>query len=120
MYAELFQRPIVWIRESSIPTVAAVVAAPIWKLCPANLSAGRLAFFRASCTAFTKLSRVSGRPSFHMNKGPGFGPLVDIYESRAATGHRSLSVRPIVIWTPSLKGSVFDFFSLINMIDGFF
>ena len=39
-YDELFQRPSVWMVESSKPADAAVVAAPIRKLWPANFSAG--------------------------------------------------------------------------------
>ena len=39
-YDELFQRPSVWMVESSKRADAAVVAAPIQKLWPANFSAG--------------------------------------------------------------------------------
>ena len=39
-YDELFQRPSVWMVESSKPADAAVVAAPIQKLWPANFSTG--------------------------------------------------------------------------------
>jgi len=57
VYAELSHRPMVLINESWIPLLAAVVAAPILKLWPANWEAFTPDAAMAFLTAFTNLSR---------------------------------------------------------------
>ena len=63
--------------ESSIPDEAAVVAAPMQKLCPAYLLAGRLAFNKASLTWFTNLGFERGVLLCHRKRGPGEVPRWD-------------------------------------------
>lgn len=65
--AVIFHQPRVYIVESSRPAFAAVVAAPIRKLCPQ--SAGKAAQ-RASLTFATKYGLVNGIPLLRVKKGP--------------------------------------------------
>ena len=54
-----------------MPAEAAVVAAPIRKLCPAKLLAGKLAVVRADLTLSTNLDFDKGDPDFQQKRGPG-------------------------------------------------
>ena len=49
---------------------------------------------------------MRGLPSRKRKKGPGPGPLRAMNARTAATGHKSLSVLPMKISAPTLKGSV--------------
>ena len=105
-------------REFSKPMDAAVVAAPMRKLWPANCSAGRFAFFSTFRTSSTNCNRVRGRPSCQMNSGPGLSPRFAKYDSKAVTRQSLSLVRPTVIRTPCRKGSVFDFLRWIAIMEG--
>ena len=94
--------------ESSIPTAAAAVAAPILKLWPEYLDASTPDAPRASRTCFTSPSLVSGVPPANLKNGPCDRPLTAKYAATAATGHNPLPVFPRYTETPFLKGSVLD------------
>ena len=92
--------------STGIPHAAAVVAAPIRKLCPAYFSG----FFTASVRAFqsseTNWTRVRGC-QLDKNKGPSPFPRTTKYASSAATGieaNQSCSERstPLDEMDPSL------------------
>ena len=59
--------------QSFVPLAAAVVAAPILKLCPQYFDWPILAFRRASRTWTMKSCLVRGRPSSEQNNGPWEG-----------------------------------------------
>ena len=61
--AEDFHWPNTWMRESGTPAAAAVVAAPMRKLCPLKPPTSMLWGRRASLTACTKAERVRGSHS---------------------------------------------------------
>ena len=86
--AVLFHRLSVQIVESSSPAFAAVVAAPIQKLCPAKWWSGTPATMRASLTLAIKYGWVNGSPLVWIKKGPLEAPLCAMYNSTAATGQR--------------------------------
>ena len=67
-------QPRVLIRESGKPANAAVVAAPIQKLCPEYLESSTLAKRNAAQTAEANLARVKLLLSSKWEKGPGAGP----------------------------------------------
>ena len=92
--AELFHLPRAFIVESSKPTFAAVVAAPMRKLWPAKCRYGRPTAVRASLTLATKYDFVSGSPSARIKKGPTADPLCIMYVTHAVTGQRVSCVRP--------------------------
>ena len=100
----------VLIRESSTPRAAAVVAAPILKLCPANFDASKPVFDSASLTLLTNCSRDKGRPSLNWKKGPGWLPRIAKYAATVDTGHSLFPVFPKNIDTPHRNGSVLDAF----------
>ena len=54
--------------ESLTAMVAAVISAPILKLCPANLSAGRLAIFKMSCSSDINLVLIRVLPLHFRHK----------------------------------------------------
>ena len=96
-YAAERHCPSVWIDESSIPTSAAAVAAPMRKLWPvtAASAAGSIPDdIRASRTATTNRRLVSGKPSWNRNRGPWACPRKAIYANTADTGQISWCVRP--------------------------
>ena len=72
-YAELFHLPSVWIRESSNPLLAAVLAAPIRKLWPVKPAASRPVLVSACCTSDTIDARERGEPDSKQKSGPGLG-----------------------------------------------
>ncbi len=74
--AELFQRPIILMVESSIPALAAAVAAPILKLWPAKFSYGRPTACSAALISWVKLAFVSGLLSLNLKNGPAWSPLM--------------------------------------------
>ena len=53
-----------------------------------------------------------------MNKGPGVSPLIEMKLRRAATGQRSLLVRPRYTVAPDLNGSVFEALMRRMIIEG--
>ena len=88
--------------------MAAVVAAPILKLCPAKSLAGRPALVRADLTSSTNFVFVRGDPSSQINKAPGFDPLLVKYLNMANTGQISSPVLPTITLIPILPWSVLD------------
>ena len=86
--------------ESSTPCWAAVVAAPILKLCPEKGFGSIPADIRAFLTSVTKRGLVRGLPSWKMNRGPGLLPLITMYANKAETGQRGLLVQPTYTSTP--------------------
>lgn len=64
-YVALFHRPSCFMVESGSPTFAAVVAAPIRKLCPENPEGSMLAEVKAPLRHDTKQLRVSGTPDWN-------------------------------------------------------
>ena len=86
--------------------MAAVVAAPIWKLWPVKSLAGRPALVRADLTSSTNFVFVKGDPSSQMNKAPGLEPLLFRYLNRADTGQISSPVLHTMTLTPILPSSV--------------
>ena len=98
--AELFHRPRVRIVESSIPALAAVVAAPIRKLCPAKLLYGRSAASKAVLTCCVNFALHNGFPPLNLKNGPGVAPRIAIYASMAVTGHNLQPVLPTNTSTP--------------------
>ena len=95
-------------RESYNPHWAAVVAAPILKLCPAYFSAGSPAAVRAVHSLSTKTALVKNFPLCHLNRVPGPFPLKIRNPSIASIGHRVLYVAPRWIVNPWRKGSVLE------------
>ena len=71
-YAELLHLLIVLITESSIPTLAAVVAAPMRTLCPAKFCSSKPIALNPSLTLLVNRAFVRGRSSW--KRGPPFGP----------------------------------------------
>jgi len=108
--AELCQRPKVWIVESSNPTKAAVVAAPIRKLCPANWSWGSPMALRQARTRFVKPHFVTGFPVVSRKKGPAGNCFLMLTKfSMANTGHVFDPVIPTMMSAPLPNWSVLDF-----------
>ena len=68
----------------SIPTAAAVVVAPIRKLCPEYRV---ISGFKASLSLATSISLDKGTPDTSLKKGPSAQPLIAKYAAIAATGH---------------------------------
>ena len=118
-HAWLFHRPSVLMVSTGIPQTAAVVAAPIRKLCPAYSSGLRPALARTFLSAITRRWRVRASPDLNRNSGPSPGPRIAIYASMAATGQSGVSVLPMYIVTPYLNGSVFDCLMQTARILGF-
>ena len=67
--AELLHLPIVLITKSSIPTLAAAVAAPMRKLCPAKFCSGKPTAFRPSLIFVVNIDFVRGHSSSNKKKG---------------------------------------------------
>ena len=107
--AALFHRPRIRIVESSIPALAAAVAAPIRKLCPAKLLYGRPTAIRASLTLATNLGFVKGDWLANLKNVPLLEPRTTTYAVTASTGQSVSPVRPIYTSTPFPNWSVFDF-----------
>ena len=110
-YAALDHLPNILIVASPSPRAAAVVAAPLRKLCPVYPSAEMPLLLNAFWVSWTKRGLVSGFPSWRQNNGPSVLPLFPKYASIAPTGHSLLPVRPTYTSTPLLNGSVFEVFS---------
>ena len=68
--AVLFHLPSIRIVESSKPTLAAVVAAPIRKLWPANCDSGSPIAYNAALTCCVNVAFVSGFPFLNLRNGP--------------------------------------------------
>ena len=98
--AELCHRPNSWIVESSTPANAAVVAAPIRKLCPAYWPWGTPRVTNILRISPTNVFFRRGFPAASMNRGPGRSPRLAKYPSTAATGQRLVSVWPRTTSTP--------------------
>ena len=94
--------------ESSSPLAAAVVAAPIRKLCSLYLASSRPVFCSASLTLVTKRCLVKNDPFENMKRGSSFAPLTTRYHSNAVTGQRFEDVLPMNRSTPFRNGSVLD------------
>ena len=106
LYAALFQRPRVWMSESSSPLWAAVVAAPIRKLCPLYLECCTPTSRNAACRRETNIDLVSGSPLVAIKRGPWPELRTLMYSISALTGHTSDPVDPRKTSTPKRKGSV--------------
>ena len=93
-----------------------MVAAPIWKECPAYCDESIPTRDNASRIFRMKRDFIKGRPSANRNKKPGLLPRMAKCDSSAATGQSELCVRPMTISTPFRKGSVLEAFrrSLTN------
>ena len=100
MKAALLHWPSLRIVESSRPTFAAAVAAPILKLCPAKFMYGSPILRRASLIDEENFALVRGVSSLNLKKGPGSGPLLAMYVSVANTGHNSPPVLPMYMCAP--------------------
>ena len=109
-YAELLHLPRVLITESSIPALAAAVAALMRKLCLAKFCSGWPVALRASLTLLVNKDFVSGWPSWNWEKGPSLEPRIAIYCMIATTGHKGQSVLPMYTSTPLPSWSALDFF----------
>ena len=81
--------------ESSSPRSAAVVAAPMRRLCPVEFLASSPAVSKAERSFGMNQSFVHGLPSWHMKSGPGVCPRTARNANTAATGHMSSSVFPM-------------------------
>ena len=82
--AEDRQRPMVCMRESGRSACAADVAAPIQKLCPVNRSRFGTRPAKVSLTDDIRKVRVSGLPSWWINRGPCSGGRIAMYANTAA------------------------------------
>ena len=92
-YALLLHLPRSLMVESSTPCSAAVVAAPIRKLCPEIPALLAPASSRALLTSSTKRGLVSGLPSSNLKRGPG--PSFPRHQVRHDGRHRAqLFARP--------------------------
>ena len=88
--------------ESSMPLSAAVVAAPIRKLCPAYTLGSYPRAERADRTREVKASLDSGDELWNRKNGPGEGPRMARKAEIAATGQRSSPVMPRKMEMPFL------------------
>ena len=104
--------------QSSTPREAAVMAAPMRKLCPQYRDWSIPARSSAPRTRFIKRCLVRTCPSANRNRGPGSISLACKKSRTAATGQRSLPVAPTNKSIPLRKGSVFDCFILTRTNDG--
>ena len=94
--------------ESSMPFAAAIVAAPILKLCEQYFDWSMPASYKACRTACANRARVKGRPSLNTNNGPGVDPRTLKKLRTAATGHRCSCPQPTYGSTPFRNGSIFN------------
>ncbi len=117
-YVLLFHLPSSFIVESPNPLFAAVVAAPHRKLWPENGLLSTPALSSATLTLSTNLLLVGGLPSLNRKRGPARVPLINTYSNIAVTGQMGEPVHPTNTSTRTLKGSVFDAFSLMRSMDG--
>ena len=117
-YTELLHHPKVLIRESSTPLAAAMDAALILKLCPANLDVCIPATVRADHTLAVNNSLDNGVSFLKVKNGPREEPRTARYADIAATGHNLFCVFPMNITTPFLKGPVIDAFILTCTKEG--
>ena len=101
-YAELLHHPKVVIRESLTPLAAAVDAAPILKLCPANWDACIPATVtaRADRTLATKNSLDNGVPSLKVKKRPGEEPQI---AGNCKNKHRSMCAMFFSLQEPAMS-----------------
>ena len=91
--AALCQQPSIWIAESSIPTAAAEVAAPIWKLWPAKWCCGKPIAHRMSRVWVMKRGLVITLWAESRKKTPGWSPRSSKYLAIAATTQRGEKIR---------------------------
>ena len=105
--ADNFQRPRVFMRESLKPILAAVVAAPMRKLCPLKQESSTPAACRACRRKCTSLGLERVQPSSNRNSGPGVRGRIARYPSINVTGHKTSPVIPKCRIVPTAKGSFF-------------
>lgn len=100
---------------------AAVVAAPIRKLWPANSLEFSPPFESKSLVSLVHFFRVRNEPDSLENRGPvvGKGVLDSKYANMAEIGHKLEFVLPIItIVCPCLKGPVWETFNRTNIYLG--
>ena len=117
--AALCQQPSVWIVESSTPAMAAVVAAPIRKLCPAYCCRGRPTAVRISRSCSMNHAFRAGCVAARLKNTPAAGPLTAMYLRIAVTGHNGRPVDPTMMSAPVPNWSHLDRFRWNLTIDGF-
>ena len=105
--------------STGTPQAAAVVAAPILKLCPAYFDGSKPAEDSAFRSCDTRADRVKARPSLKRKRGPSPMPRTTKYDNTAATGHSFDPVFPTWMVTPRRKGSVLDCLIRTEMASGF-
>jgi hypothetical protein len=104
------QRPSVWISQAGAPTVAAVVAAPIRKLCDEYTVGSCPAFVSNLLKITVRLDLVKQVPDWNTKTGVSLGALVRkvMYFLNAVTGHVLVLVAVRVRVWPFRNGSVLD------------
>ena len=105
--AELCHLPIVWIIESSIPAIAAIVAAPVWKLCPTWCCWGKRISLRMWYISSTNKCLATILCDKSRKKAPGWVPLpCNIIKNRS---HRA------EVWSRSAHHNVWTDTKLIAL-----
>ena len=99
---------------------AAVVAAPMRKLWPANSLESSPPLESKSLVSLVNLPRVRKEPERKVNRGPELGKGVrdSMYANMAEMGHKLEFALPITTVCPFLKGSVLETFSRTSIYMG--
>ena len=105
--------------ESFKPTKAAVVAAPMRKLCPENPVVSIPAAVNALQMAENSLSRVRKEPSLNTKNGPLTAGRTATYARIAVTGHKSDHVLPKKMETPCERGQSYSALAALAQRWGF-
>ena len=111
------QRPRTLMSHGGMFAEAAVVAAPIRKLCPANSLEFRPPLLIRSLVSLVSFSRVKSPPDTKVKRGPESEDrgLEFRYTTIADMGHMGDFVFPMTMVYPCLKGSVLDTFKRTNI-----
>ena len=107
-----------WMVESSMPALAAVVAAPIWKLCLANWDSGSPIACNGALTYCVKVAVVSGFPYLNLKNGPWSTPRTAVKFKTACTGHKGQSILPTNTYTLFPNWSVLDILNAPEELEG--